>query len=210
MSVLGRLACNQGRRDEALNQKLARELAESGDVKAVKEIAENLCNRDKNTASDCIKVLYEIGYLNPGLIAGHVEAFVRLLVHKNNRMVWGAMIALSTIAGKRPELLYPHLAEIQKAMETGSVITVDAAIKALAFISAGSAKQEKKIFPFLTGHLQNCRPKEVPQHAESILPAVKQRSKKVFISVVQQRMEDMTPAQAARLKRVLKRAAGEA
>ncbi len=210
MSVLNKLACSLGRRDEVLNQKLARELADSGDVQAIKEIAENLCNRDKNIAGDCVKVLYEIGYLNPGLITDYADEFVRLLVHKNNRMVWGAMIALSTISGKRPDLLYPHVAGIQKAMQTGSVITVDAAVKTLAGISAGSEKHEKKVFPFLLEHLKKCRPKEVPQHAESVLPAVNAKNKKAFIRVMRQRMEDMTSSQAARLKRVLKRVEGVA
>ena len=48
MSVLARLACMQERRDEAPNKSLARDLAEKRDIEGIREIAENLWNKDKN------------------------------------------------------------------------------------------------------------------------------------------------------------------
>jgi len=68
MSLLEKLACMQKRKDEVLNQELAKELAQKNDKSGIKEIAENLQNKDKNIQNDCIKVLYEIGYLKPELI----------------------------------------------------------------------------------------------------------------------------------------------
>jgi len=61
MSVLTKLACMQNRRDEEPNKNLARELAERKDTGGIKEIAENLGNKDKNIQSDCASVLEEIG-----------------------------------------------------------------------------------------------------------------------------------------------------
>jgi hypothetical protein len=43
-------------------------------------------------------VLYELGYLAPELIADYVGDFIKLLKHENNRIDWGGMIALSTVA----------------------------------------------------------------------------------------------------------------
>ena len=57
MSVLNRIAHFQKRRDEVPNQKLARELAEKKDREGIREIAENLWNKDKRIQADCIKVL---------------------------------------------------------------------------------------------------------------------------------------------------------
>ena len=49
-------------------------------------------------ASDCIKTLYEVGYLKPELIAPYVGDFLKLIKSRENRLVWGGMLALSTIA----------------------------------------------------------------------------------------------------------------
>ena len=125
MSVLDKLACMQGRKDEVPNQELARELAAKADRKGIQEIAENLWNKDKNVQFDCVKVLYEIGYIKPDLIAGYVADFLKLLSNRQNRLVWGAMLALSTIAAIKSKEIFASVDKVMKAMESGSVITVD-------------------------------------------------------------------------------------
>ena len=187
MSILNKLASFQGRRDDIPNRELAIELVAKQDTASIRQIAENLWNKDKNIQSDCLKVLYEIGYLNPALIADYADDFLKLLKSKNNRLVWGSMIALSTFAELRTEVLYGHWEEIQQVMEAGSVITVDAGVKTLAAIAAGSGKYRKKIFPHLLEHLAACRPKDVPQHAEQVLVAVDEKNKGEFIRVVEKR-----------------------
>src|SRR5215510_2886233 len=128
MSVLNRLAHALNRRDEVPNQELARDLATKKDKKGIREIAENLWNKDKNIQADCIKVLYEIGIIEPILIADYTEDFVKCLRSKNNRLVWGGMTALAEVAKANPDAVFKNLDVIQKAKETGSVITVDNAI----------------------------------------------------------------------------------
>src|SRR3990172_8539413 len=132
MSALNRIAHLQNRRDEVPNQELARDLARQKNREGIREIAENLWNKDKNIQADCIKVLYEVGYIDPSLIAGYAEDFLKLLRSRNNRLVWGGMIALSTVAELRADLIHANLDQILKAMHSGSVITVDNAVKALA------------------------------------------------------------------------------
>lgn len=63
MSVLQELSSSLGRRDQVPNQELAKVLAEHEDRAGIQEIAEGLWHEEKNVRSDCIKVLYEIGYL---------------------------------------------------------------------------------------------------------------------------------------------------
>jgi hypothetical protein len=206
MSVLNRIAHFQNRRDEVPNQELARELAAKKDMAGIREIAENLRNKDRNIQADCIKVLYEIGYIDPKLIADYAEDFVRLLKSRNNRLVWGGMIALGTAAQANPDAVYKHLDEIKKAKETGSVITVDNSISALAHIAAAKDKYNKAIFPYLMDHLKTCRPKEVAQHSEKTLPAVNAANKAEFIKVLEKRTEDLSGGGLSRVKKVIKEA----
>lgn len=206
MSVLNRIAYFQNRRDEVPNRELAKELAEIKDREWIQEIAENLWNDNNNVQSDCVKVLYEIGYLDPELVAGYVGDFLKLLKSKDNRLVWGGMLALSTIAGIKAEELYPHYEEITRVMEQGSVITRDNGVKILATIASRKDEYRERIFPYLLKHLETCRPKDVPQHAESTVVAVNAANKNEFIKVLDKRMADMTGSQAARLKKVMKEA----
>jgi hypothetical protein len=206
MSVLNRIAYFQNRRDDVPNQQLARQLAETRDEKGIQEIAENLWNKNTNIQSDCLKVLYETGYLEPNLIAGYAEDFLKMLHNRNNRLVWGSMIALSTIAVIAADAIYPHYEEIQKVMEGGSVITVDAGVLTLAGMASTRPERNKEIFPYLLKHLGKCRPKDVPQHAEKTLLAVNSDNKLDFIGVLEERMEDMTESQAARLRKTIKKA----
>ena len=69
MSVLNKIAFYQNRRDEIPNQEVAQALAQTRSQADIREIAENLWNKEPNIQSDCLKVLYELGYLAPELIA---------------------------------------------------------------------------------------------------------------------------------------------
>jgi len=206
MSVLPRLASSLGRRDEVPNQELARDLAARKDKAGTREIAQNLWNKDRNIQADCIKVLYEVGTLEPKLIADYAEEFVKLLRSRNNRLVWGGMTALAEVARANPDVVFKHLDEIKKAKETGSAITVDNAISTLAYTAAANETYNNAIFPYLLKHLSGCRPKEVPQHAEKTLPALNSSNKAGFIKVLEKRMEDLSGSGLSRVKKVIRQA----
>ena len=204
MSALERIAHFQNRRDEVPNQELARELAEKRDQAGIGEIAENLWNKDKHIQADCIKVLYEIGYIDPSLIADYAEDFLKLLKSRNNRMVWGGMVALSTVASLKAEVTFAYLRDVQRAMEQGSVITVDAGVLTLSHVASANDEYSQIIFPYLLEHLRTCRPKDVAQHAEKSLVAVNADNKHDFIAVLENRMEDLSAAQTKRVRKVIK------
>lgn len=202
--MLNKIAFYQNRRDEVPNQQLAKELAETENKKGIKEIAQNLKHKNKSVQSDCLKVLYEIGYLKPDLIADYVNEFIALLKSKNNRMVWGAMIALATIADKKPSEIYTQLNTLTTAINTGTLITIVWGVKALAKVAAANKTYKQKIFPLLMAQLKKCIPRDVPMHAESILPAVDADNKQEFLNTLETRKPEMTPAQLARLKKTTK------
>jgi len=204
MSVLNKLASLQNRQDDRPNQELAQELVRENNVSGIQEIAANLRNPDQKIQSDCIKVLYEIGYLKPVLIKDYVQDFLKLIHSKNNRLVWGGMIALSTIAELTAPTIFAHLDELLKIIEKGSVITKDSGIKTLALVAGTNHAYRTKIFPYLLQHLKQCRPKEIPMHAEFIRSAVDATNKKALVEVLEQRQEVLTPTQQKRVARLLR------
>ena len=204
MSVIERLATSLGQRGDVANQELARDLAAKNDATAVRELVENIWNKNTNLASDCIKTLYEIGYLKPVLIAPYVNDFLKIIKSKQNRLVWGGMLALATIAALKPGQIFEQVDLVKKVTQEGSVITTDNGIKTLAVVAGAGIEYNQVIFPFLVAHLQTCRSKEVPQHAESTLPAVNAGNKKRFIDVLTARLEALTSSQAARVKKAIR------
>jgi HEAT repeat protein len=205
MSILNKLASALGRNDEAPNQTLAKEIAEAGDKKAVRELVTNLSNKDKAIQSDCIKVLYEIGSIKSDLIADYVDDFVKVLHGRNNRLIWGAMTALGAIADQRAADIWKHIEVIIDSTEHGSVITQDWGIRVLAAVSAHDKAYEKRIFPFLMAFLQKCPSKDLPRHAASVMVAVNAGNRAEVGSILEARAPSLKPAQARRLDQIIRK-----
>jgi HEAT repeat protein len=205
MSVLSKLASALNRNDEVPNQILAQEIADAQDKAAVRELVANLSNPDKAIQSDCIKVLYEVGALQPDLIEDHVDAFVALLGSRNNRLVWGGMTALGAIAAQKAPDIWKHIDSIMKSTENGSAITQDWGVRILAAVSAANKNYEKRIFPFLMTFLKNCRPKDLPRHAESALIAVTNANRGEILALLESRKASLKPAQAKRVEQLIRK-----
>ncbi|TCN01517.1 hypothetical protein EV294_101973 [Paenibacillus sp. BK033] len=202
MSVVNLLASRLGRKDEEPNIELAQRLASEENVAGIQEIIENLSSKDKKIRHDCIKVAYELGEIRPELISPYALRFIELLGSRDNRLVWGAMTALSTIAETASGAIMEHVDQIVSAMNTGSVITVDKAVLALSKLAAVSEANNKVIFPFLLRHLEGCRSKEVPQHSESVLLAVTAPNIEEYLKVLRAREQQLTDAQLKRVKKI--------
>jgi len=192
----------QDRRDEEPNENLARKLVEKKDTEGIREIAENLWNKDKNIQSDCASVLEQIGLLCPGLIQDYVADFLKLLSSKNNRLVWGAMILLAMVADRKPQEIVDNLDSLVEAIRGGSVITRDNGIKTLAIVASVNEEYNEALFPFLLEHLKTCRPKSVPQHAESIACAVTSANREQYVDALNQRFDTLSSSQQRRVKKL--------
>ncbi len=204
MSILSQLASALGRRDEVPNQELARRLAARPNKKDIAELAAHLQDRDKHIRHDCIKTLYELGEIRPELIADYTEEFVALLGHKDNRMVWGGMCALAAIAVSAPEEIYLHAALIAETMDTGSVITIDHGVLALARVAAHKDAFNKEIFPLLIYRLHVCPAKAIPQYAEKTVLALRPFNREEFVRTIEERIGELSETQLRRVKKVLK------
>jgi len=203
MSILDELANAQGVKSDVPNQKLARKLAEYNNSDEIKVIVENLGNKDKSIQSDCIKVLYEIGYIKPILISDYVNEFIKLMNSRNNRLVWGGMIALSTIASLKAKEIFEQREAIKKALEKGSVITADAGIKTISQVATSGRKYNKVLFPYLIECIKTCRPKSVAQYTESIFEAVSEDNIAQFIKAVNGRKDILNRSQLRRVDKLL-------
>jgi hypothetical protein len=203
-ALLNRLAYLQTRRDRTPNLDLARDLASREDKAGIREIAENMWNENKNIHGDCVHVMYELGRIDPMLIAPYAQDFIKLLKSKYSDMVSGAMTALSEIAKMDADFIFKHLDEIKKAKETGSEVAVEKAISALAHTAAANEEYNKTIFPYLLKQLLACRPSEVPQYAELTLHAVNENNKAGFIKTLKKRNDDLSGASFTRLARIIR------
>jgi hypothetical protein len=145
-----------------------------------------------------IPFLYEIGYIKPELIADYVLEFLELLKSKTNRMIWGGMIALATIAENKPKGIFEQLTTVTDAIEHGSLITVVWGVKALAKVAATNQTYKQKISPFLMGQLKKWFPRDVAMHAENILPAIDQTNKTDFPSILENRKPQLSSVQLAK------------
>jgi hypothetical protein len=201
--ILEKLSSSLNRRDEVPNQQLAEEIAKKKDKTAVKELVANLNNKNKAIQSDCVKTLYETGYIDSKLIAPYVKDFVTLLDSKNNRLQWGAMIALDVVTEEDPEAVYSALGKIIAVAEKGSVITKDHYVNILIKLSRAK-KFYHKTFPLLIEQLHSSLTNQLPKYAEDSLELLNENNKEVFLKTLNGRLRDMTvETKRKRLEKVI-------
>jgi len=199
------LACRLGRNDETPNIELAEKLCDSADKTGIGEIADGLKSKEQAVANDCIKVLYEIGQRKPELIADFADNFITTLSSKNNRIVWGSMMALAYITPIKSEVVFRRLPEIIAAYKKGSVITIDNSISVFAQLCKANDNYQTAVFPILLDHLANCRAKEIPQHSERIAVCIGTGNKEAFIKALEARTNELSESQNSRITKLKKK-----
>ena len=202
--MLSKISYSQNRRDEVPNKELAKTLAETENKAGIAELVANLNHKNKSVQSDCLAVLYHVGYVKPHLIADYVEDFLALLKNENNRLVWGGMIALSTIADLKPKEICSNLDTVKHAIDKGTLITVVWGVKTIAKVASSSKSCKSDVVPILISQLKNCIPRDVAMHFENSLPVIDDENKVMFLRIVEDRKKEMTASQLARLKKAMK------
>lgn len=208
MSIIDQLAYSLGRRDEVPNQELAKIIAKKKDKKAVKELIENLSNKNKEIHFDCIKVLYEIGEINPSLISDYIKDFVELMNHKNNRMIWGTMHALDAITLEKPKEIYAILTKIIKAADEGSVITRDHAVSIIIKL-CGFKQYFNNCFSLYIEQLKKSPENQFPSYAEKAMHLVDDKNRAVYLKTLAGRIGDIeSETKKKRVEKVIKKLGG--
>ena len=204
MTYIEKIAFHLGERGEVPNQDLAALLAEAENRSGIAEIAGYLDDKNKSIQSDCIKVLYEIGYISPHLITDYVDTFIRLLDSKNNRMMWGAMIGLSTISELVPEDLWSHRAKILNLIETGTVITNVAGVKALINLAKAGDPYYSGLIEDLLRLQKECRSVDFTKRAEDMWSVIQPEHIGRYKRILEERLRALSKAAQKRLARVIK------
>lgn len=209
MSVIDKLATSLNRRDEVPNQELAKEIVETENKEAVAELIQNLSNKNKDIQSDCIKVLYEIGEAKPHLIAPYAKNFVELLDSKNNRLQWGAMTALNTIASESPAIVFGALAKLALVADKGSVITRDNYVSILTKLCSVDA-YKNDAFDLLHEQFLTSPTNQLPMYAENAVNVIDDAHKPVFIKTLIARLPEIEKeSKRKRVEKVLKKWQGK-
>ncbi|RYZ18883.1 MAG: hypothetical protein EOO16_21365 [Chitinophagaceae bacterium] len=204
-SVQDKLASSLDRRDEAPNVELAKAVAGTKNTSAVKELVDLLAGKKKDLQADSIKVLYEIGAIDPALIAPYAQTFIGLLTHPNNRLQWGAMTALSSIVGEVPDAIHAALGTIVAAADAGSVITKDHCVNIL--VALGSMERyAADAFALLNERLLRAPVNQLPAYAEKTLPLVNDENRPTFLQTLTLRLPDVeTESKRKRLEKVIRK-----
>ncbi len=202
--LLLKLACASLRRDEILNIQLAKELAKTKNQDNIQILVEACFSERKEIQHDAIKVLYEIGALEPQLIQPYTSQFVDLLTKGSSRMYWGAMIALQFISLTAPKEIYQYLPAILDAMNKGSVIAKDHGMKILVAL-AKMPGFTKKIMPLIFEQLLVAPMNQFPTYVEISSVCVNKEFKIPFLQLIGTRQsEDMNDTKRKRLQKVIK------
>jgi len=201
--TIDQIAYHLGRRDEAPNQELAAKLVRENDMAGIAEIAAHLDDKNASIASDCIKVMYEIGYLAPGLIVSYTSKFVDLLDHKRNRMVWGAMIALSTVAVLVPNRIWPHHEKIKELIESGTVITNVSGVRVLINLASLGDPYYSQLIDDLLRYMRECRKIDFAKRAGEMAPVIQRKHRKKFLAILEERLPELSKAAQKRLTKTI-------
>lgn len=203
-TVISLLACESGRRDKDLNKALAKTIADENNKSAIKELVDNLSNPDKNIQSDCIETLYETGYIKPELIADSYPQFLELISEKNNRLIWGAMIAISTIVDLKHAEIFNSLNIITDAVDKGSVITIDCGVIIYAKLTRYPDYYETTN-TLLMEQLRKCPIKQLAMYAERSKICITEKNKDEFVAILENRLNECErETQVKRITKVLK------
>ncbi|MCA9348964.1 DUF1617 family protein [Candidatus Saccharibacteria bacterium] len=201
MSITDRLASSLSRNDEEPNILVAQQIVKNKDADGVKELINNIKSASKAIRHDSIKVLYEVGDRKPELIANYTNVFIDLLVSKDNRMQWGAMTCLASIAKVNPAELYKHIDMLEKAANVGSVITRDNYIRLLVNIARVTECYDEATQKILM-QLLSAPENQLPMYAEMVKDAFQPNDTKQFTEVLKERLSKIS--KESRIKRIQK------
>jgi hypothetical protein len=204
-SVIDQLAHSLGRRDEAPNILLAERIADQEDKIAIKELVALTKHKLIAIKYDAIKVLYEVGARKPELINRYCEVFLTMLAHKDNRIQWGGMTALSVISGSKPELLAHHIINIVDAMDQGSVITRDHGIYILSNLGK-IKKHHANCMELLLEQVEKAPVNQMPMYAEKTAEIITPPYLRKLLQIIQSREDVLAiPSKKKRLDKLVKK-----
>jgi hypothetical protein len=202
--LLARLAISMGRSDEMPNLELAADIVFADDTDAVAHLITVIERHDDLHAPDAARVIAEVGTRAPELVLGHAERLVALIDTDRREMLPFTMMALSPVASKHAEALWPSrdlfwqsLADLTQPADLSQA----GAVRLLASLCAAGPDYARTLAGGLVDLLGKCMPRDVAFFAESVLPALGAAHSHRAKPVLDRRLKELTPAEVARLRR---------
>lgn len=202
--LLARLAISVGRSDEMPNLELAADIVFADDADAVSILIAVIERHDDVHAPDAARVVAEVGTRAPELVLGHAERLIEMIDPARREMLPFTMLALSPVASKHAEALWPSrdlfwqaLADLTQPAELPQA----GAVRLLASLCAAGPDYARTLAGGLVDLLGKCMPRDVAFFAESVLPALGAAHSHRAKPVLDRRLKELTPAEVARLRR---------
>ncbi|MBM4280184.1 MAG: hypothetical protein FJ137_05310 [Deltaproteobacteria bacterium] len=202
--LLARLAISVGRTDEMPNLELAADIVFADDADAVSVLIAVIERHDDVHAPDAARVVAEVGTRAPELLLGHAERLIEMIDATRREMLQFTMLALSPVASKHAEALWPSrdlfwhaLADLTQPAELAQA----GAVRLLAALCAAGPDYARTLAGGLVDLLGKCMPRDVAFFAESVLPALGAAHSHRAKPVLDRRLKELTPAEVARLRR---------
>lgn len=186
-----------GQRDHGPNVRRAESLTADPNPEAVAELVDVLGSDSVALIGDATKALYELAVRDPAQVAPHTDAVAALLHSPINRLVWGGVTVLHAISEHAPEALIPLVGPLIEAVDSGSVITQDHGVGALA------ATGDPAALDYALNHLRSCDAGHVPLRSEHVAPYVGDRTQE-FHDIVESRLAEQSPGGARRIRTMLR------
>jgi HEAT repeat protein len=149
MSITDQLSSQVGDKTEQSNIKVV-ELCIK-DSSKLTEIAEGLQSKDIALIGDCTEVFTKVAQLQRDLVVPFADDLIPLLTHRNTRVRWEAMHAMSLISELVPNKIKPILPQLKGQIVTDdSTIVRDYAVDAVSNYGKTSKEAAEEAFPVLT------------------------------------------------------------
>lgn len=203
MKYISQIAFHKGIRNEEPNKLLAQIIVNTENKDAIKEISSFLKDTNKSIASDCIAVLYHVGYEKPELISELYSEFLSFLNSKNNRMVWGAMIAISTIAKVQPKKVYKDKDLILSYIEKGTVITQVWGVYTLVNL-CNVEEYRNTLLHSLLEILDQTRDIDFAKRSEAIKPIISTEYEGKFNAILEKHISSLSKSAQNKVHKLLK------
>ncbi len=175
MSILNKLSSQSGDRTESANRAVVAECIANPAL--LQEIAGGLEYKDAKLVADCAEVLAHVASIYPDRVSPYAGLLAPLISHKNTRVRWEAMHALSLVAILVPHViaeLLPKLGDI--LAHEKSTIVRDYAVDTLGNYASTGKQAAQQAYPLLIEALTSKQTARVLNGLAQVAPLVPSRT----------------------------------
>lgn len=175
--------------DQNPDQDLAFRLAVANDKQAVEELAEQLNHSEKESQRACIRLLLEIGAINPELIAPLAPVFLEFIKESSNPLKSEGMKALALLVFENPSFIYKSLPVILEAAGKGSEKTRTETVHILVQLCQIPVFAAAS-FAYLLDLLRESSVNQLPRYVERMREILNEDNKGRVLEMLNKRLDE--------------------